>query len=284
MLICSLINVSGTNCANPLQIPITVESCLISQSAQIYLLQNLKDRCLKARFWKFRNLLLLSKACGFSKIELRPGASTLPGSLWEKCKFPGPTTDLQIWELRVGLSHLFSARFWHTGVRITAAVEYCISGREPWDIQCTFIRRLEETLSSFLRKILSCFLASPLSQGQQKPGMCVSCPHSHHGEFSPTDLQKPGRQLAVKILSCQGPHGYSGAGRSLWIPSSWSGAWISQDNHCGLITRVTTHRLILPQHKTSIPPGSCQTLWPWTLYCPDFIGNESQLWLHIRIT
>lgn len=65
------------------------------------------------------------------------------------------------------------------GVRITAVVEYCISGREPWGVQCTFIRRLEETLSSFPRKILSCFLASPLSQGQQKPGICVSCLHSH---------------------------------------------------------------------------------------------------------
>lgn len=114
----------------------------------------------------------------------------------------------------------FSRRFRHTGVRTTAVGEYCISGIEPWGIHCTFIRRLEETLSPFLRKILSCFLASPLSQGQQKPGICFLSPlsclkHSHHGEFSPTDLQKPRRQLAGKILSCQGPHGYRGAGRGL---------------------------------------------------------------------
>lgn len=177
-----LINVSGTNCAKPLQIPITVESCLISQSAQIYLLQNLKDRCLKARFWKLRNLLLLSKAYGFSKIELRPGASTLPGSLWEM-QIPRPhhrPADLGTESgAESSVFSKFSRRFWHMGVRITAVVEYCISGREPWGVQCTFIRRLEETLSSFPRKILSCFLASPLSQGQQKPGICVSCLHSH---------------------------------------------------------------------------------------------------------
>lgn len=294
MLICSLINVSGTNCANPLQIPITVESCLISQSAQIYRLQNLMDRCLKGRFWKLQNLLLLSKACGFSKNEFRPRASTLPGSLWEM-QIPRPhhrPADLGTeGGAESSVFSKFSRRFWHTGVK-----DHC----------CRWILHLwHRTLGHpvylhqeaggdpvpFSEEDSVLFLSFSFKPRTAKARyMCFLSPlpclkHSHHGEFSPTDLQKPRGQLAGKILSCQGPHGYSGAGRGLWIPLSWSGAWMSEDNHCGLVTRVTTHRLILdPQHKASTPLGSCQTLWTWTLYCPDFIGNESQFWLHIRIT
>lgn len=150
------------------------------------------DRCLKGSFWKLQNLLLLSKACGFSKNEFRPRASTLPGSLWEM-QIPRPhhrPADLGTeGGAESSVFSKFSRRFWHTGVKdhccrwrwrwSLPVGEDCISGIEPWGIQCTFIRRLEETLCPFPRKILSCFLASPLSQGQQKPGICVSCPHSH---------------------------------------------------------------------------------------------------------